>query len=608
MFKKLYALETGTEDHNTASERRDLAFEILCINCNVKIAAQLSAEANNDPMALWTSIDNLIDDKTIKPSILLDSVAAMWTIRNLPEEYKTIGELWLKKCKIEKVTPLLKDTIEELHAYLFRTEDDEATEKSLAARRNRNQSKPKTINRCSNTYHNPSAQHPEEECWKLHPEKRPKFDKPVKALLAEKNPLAVFSFVLDSGATASMVNQLEFFQSIEMKDQEIKLAGGSTIKALGCGTIQLKFQNIILTFSKTLYIPSLATNLISMTTPLRTHLIIKLLNKDKFEVIDKDMKQIVTGSLASGNLTLYYMPKVLTTSAIPGSILTLPLPFCGNFPQATRKLEFIHMDLCGPISPPSVSGAQYIFRVLDGYSHFAWIFFLSAKSETKSMLKNLISKIERQSNNKVTNIVSDNGKEFVNSELQKFFNQKGISHLTTAPYTPQKNPFAERGNQTTINKARIIEPGTVPNPTATIPNELSSALQNQTNDSNIPITQENPSTKQSLSNEEPIATQITLPVHKGYSWVTEKESIPQNKLFGDVGNPGSILPHQRCPRNHANLADHLSLDPKTYQEAVNGPNSQEWKVAIKSELNNMTNHHVWTPITPNQNVKPLSTT
>ncbi|MBW0517417.1 hypothetical protein O181_057132 [Austropuccinia psidii MF-1] len=120
-----------------------------------------------------------------------------------------------------------------------------------------------------------------------------------------------------------MVNQLKIFQSIEMKDKEIKLADGSIIKALGCGTIQLKFQNIILTFSNMLYIPSPATNLISMTTFLRAHHIIKLLNKDKFEVIDKDMKQIVTGSLASGNLTLYYMPKVLTTSAIPGSILTL---------------------------------------------------------------------------------------------------------------------------------------------------------------------------------------------------------------------------------------------------------------------------------------------
>ncbi|MBW0472742.1 hypothetical protein O181_012457 [Austropuccinia psidii MF-1] len=268
-FKKLYAFPTGTEDPDTASERRDLPFEIICINCDVKIAAQFSAEANNDPMALWTSIDKYYQPKTT---------------RNQTTYLKRIFLTHLQK--------------KELRAYIVRTEDDEATEKALSVQRNKNQNKCKTINRGSNTYHNPLAQHSEEECWKLHPEKRPKFDKPVKALLAKKIPSAVLSFVLDSGATTSMVNQLEFFQSIEMKDQEIKLADGSIIKALGCGTIQFKFQTIILTFSNTLYIPSLAPNLISMTTFLRTHHIIKLLNKDEFEVVDRNMKQILTGSLA----------------------------------------------------------------------------------------------------------------------------------------------------------------------------------------------------------------------------------------------------------------------------------------------------------------------
>ncbi|MBW0581001.1 hypothetical protein O181_120716 [Austropuccinia psidii MF-1] len=150
-FKRLYALATGTESVKIAAdrdklhpERRDLAFEIICINCNVKIAAQFSSEANNNPTVLWTSIDkleealnklhentqqlcSLINDKTVKPSTLLDSIVAIWTIQNLPEDYKTIGELWLEKCEIEKVTPSLKATIEELHAYIVQTKDDVET-------------------------------------------------------------------------------------------------------------------------------------------------------------------------------------------------------------------------------------------------------------------------------------------------------------------------------------------------------------------------------------------------------------------------------------------------------------------------------------------------
>ncbi|MBW0467908.1 hypothetical protein O181_007623 [Austropuccinia psidii MF-1] len=58
-FKRLYALATGTESTKIAAdrdklepERRDLEFEIICINCIIKIAAKSSSAANNDPTIL----------------------------------------------------------------------------------------------------------------------------------------------------------------------------------------------------------------------------------------------------------------------------------------------------------------------------------------------------------------------------------------------------------------------------------------------------------------------------------------------------------------------------------------------------------------------------
>ncbi|MBW0505989.1 hypothetical protein O181_045704 [Austropuccinia psidii MF-1] len=90
------------------------------------------------------------------------------------------------------------------------------------------------------------------------------------------------------------------------------------------------------------------------------------------------------------------------------------------------------MDLCGLISAPSAS------------------------AETKEVLKKDIIKIESQTALQVAKIISNNGKESVNKELQDFFEKWGISHLTTAPYTPEQNPFAKRGNQTTITKARCL--------------------------------------------------------------------------------------------------------------------------------------------------------
>ncbi|MBW0579999.1 hypothetical protein O181_119714 [Austropuccinia psidii MF-1] len=122
------------------------------------------------------------------------------------------------------------------------------------------------------------------------------------------------------------------------------------------------------------------------------------------------------------------------------------IPFKGTFPQPNCKLETIHMDLCGPISPESVSGKKYFLQIVNGFSHFVWIFFLTNKSECKEFIENHINRVEHQTNSKFANLILDNGSEFKNTDLQNFFKSKGINHLTSAPYTPEQNPFAKRGN------------------------------------------------------------------------------------------------------------------------------------------------------------------
>ncbi|MBW0481579.1 hypothetical protein O181_021294 [Austropuccinia psidii MF-1] len=102
-FKKLYALATGTKSIKMAAEkdkldpeRQDLAFEIICINCDVKIAAQFSFEANNDPTILWSSIDRYYQTKIIQ---------------NQTTYLKQIFSTSLQKNKLEEeLNKLLKNT------------------------------------------------------------------------------------------------------------------------------------------------------------------------------------------------------------------------------------------------------------------------------------------------------------------------------------------------------------------------------------------------------------------------------------------------------------------------------------------------------------------
>ena len=64
--------------------------------------------------------------------------------------------------------------------------------------------------------------------------------------------------------------------------------------------------------------------------------------------------------------------------------------------------------------------------------------------------------IERQSGNKIMTLRTNNGTEYVNHELRRFLEQKGIRHFTTVPYTPEQNGIAKRQNRTIIGKDRSM--------------------------------------------------------------------------------------------------------------------------------------------------------
>jgi hypothetical protein len=79
-----------------------------------------------------------------------------------------------------------------------------------------------------------------------------------------------------------------------------------------------------------------------------------------------------------------------------------------------------------------------------------------SKTKTNKIIKTLFNQVKNASGERIAYLVSNNGTEFKNKDLCSFYNKKGIKHLPTAPYTPKNNPFAERGNQTTVNKARCL--------------------------------------------------------------------------------------------------------------------------------------------------------
>ena len=83
-------------------------------------------------------------------------------------------------------------------------------------------------------------------------------------------------------------------------------------------------------------------------------------------------------------------------------------------------LQLLHMDLFGPVNVLSINRNSYCLVIIDDYSRFTWVFFLSIKSETPELIKRFITLIENQLNAKVKGIRSDNGTEFKNADSLRF--------------------------------------------------------------------------------------------------------------------------------------------------------------------------------------------
>ncbi|GKA63641.1 retrovirus-related pol polyprotein from transposon TNT 1-94 [Tanacetum coccineum] len=51
-------------------------------------------------------------------------------------------------------------------------------------------------------------------------------------------------------------------------------------------------------------------------------------------------------------------------------------------PSSKRRLNLLHMDLCGPLQIESINGNKYILVIVDDYSRYTWTHFLKSKDET----------------------------------------------------------------------------------------------------------------------------------------------------------------------------------------------------------------------------------
>ncbi|KAL0344260.1 UNVERIFIED_CONTAM: Retrovirus-related Pol polyprotein from transposon TNT 1-94 [Sesamum angustifolium] len=132
-----------------------------------------------------------------------------------------------------------------------------------------------------------------------------------------------------------------------------------------------------------------------------------------------------------------------------------PFP-SGTSWRAKAVLELIHTDVCGPMRTPSHEQNRYFILFIDDYSRMTWVYFMREKSEVFKVFKKFKNLVEKQSGRSIKVLRSDRGKEYNNSEFDKFCEEEGIEHQTTVSYNPQQNGVSERKNRTVMEMARSM--------------------------------------------------------------------------------------------------------------------------------------------------------
>nr|GFC32780.1 retrovirus-related Pol polyprotein from transposon TNT 1-94 [Tanacetum cinerariifolium] len=64
-------------------------------------------------------------------------------------------------------------------------------------------------------------------------------------------------------------------------------------------------------------------------------------------------------------------------------------------PSSKRRLQLLHMDLCGPMRVASINGKRYVLVIVDDYSSYTWTHFLRSKDETPEVLIDFLRVVQR---------------------------------------------------------------------------------------------------------------------------------------------------------------------------------------------------------------------
>jgi transposase InsO family protein len=140
-------------------------------------------------------------------------------------------------------------------------------------------------------------------------------------------------------------------------------------------------------------------------------------------------------------------------SCLAGKQRRATLPTVDKF-HAEEKLELVHGDLCGPVTPTTPRGKRYFFLLVDDVSRYMWLVLLAMKDEALAAFTAFQARAEAEAGRKIGTLHTDRGGEFTARSFTDHSTKQGMQRHLTAPYTPEQNGVMERRNQSVMGMTR----------------------------------------------------------------------------------------------------------------------------------------------------------
>ncbi|CAL9011096.1 unnamed protein product, partial [Prunus brigantina] len=130
----------------------------------------------------------------------------------------------------------------------------------------------------------------------------------------------------------------------------------------------------------------------------------------------------------------------------------VPFPLSSN--KSLIPFSLVHSDVWGPSKITTPGGARWFVTFIDDCTRMTWVSLLKTKGEVSSKFQQFYHMVETQFHTRIQVLRSDNGGEFLNHDLNEFFQAHGIIHQRSCPSTPQQNGVAERKNRHLLEVVR----------------------------------------------------------------------------------------------------------------------------------------------------------